>query len=73
VAFWVFRDLWRESATRWVGLCLYPALSGISLILLGAYAMTTFDVVTDLVGIGGLLFGIVFFRPQRFTIAARPA
>jgi amino acid transporter len=73
VACWVFRDLWRDSPPRWIVFCLYPALSGISLILLGAYAMTTFDMVTDLVGIGGLLIGIVFFRPRRFTIAPRPA
>ncbi|HEY2446659.1 MAG TPA: APC family permease [Rhizomicrobium sp.] len=68
VAAWVFRGTWRESVARWTGLCLFPATSAISLIVLGLYAMTTFDVVTDIVGIGGLLFGIVFFRPGRFVV-----
>jgi hypothetical protein len=47
----------------------FPALSGIALIALGAYAMTTFDAVTDIVGIGGLLTGFLFFRPRRFATA----
>jgi amino acid transporter len=68
VAMWVFRGAWRESVTRWLWLCIYPALSGISLIVLGLYAMTTFDKVTDIVGIGGLIAGIVFFRPKRFVV-----
>jgi len=72
VAAWVFRRAWRESIASWIMLCAFPALSGVSLILLGLYAMTTFDMVTDLVGVGGLLFGIVFFRPRRFVVATRP-
>ncbi len=65
VAFWVFRDLRRTSMLRWTGACIFPALSGVALILLGAYAMTTFDPVTNIVGVGGLVAGIVFFRPRR--------
>jgi amino acid transporter len=68
VAFWVFRNSWRDSATRWIVAALFPALSGIALIVLGAYAMTTFDLITDIIGIGGLMAGIVFFRPRRFAI-----
>ncbi|HEY1707544.1 MAG TPA: APC family permease [Rhizomicrobium sp.] len=69
VAFWVFRDLRHEHFTRWLWLAIYPALSGLSLILLGIYAMTTFDRVTNIVGIGGLVAGIVFFRPRRFVLS----
>jgi amino acid transporter len=69
VAFWVFRNAWRDSATRWMVAAFFPALSGIALIALGAYAMTTFDAVTDIVGIGGLLTGFLFFRPRRFATA----
>jgi amino acid transporter len=68
VAFWVFRNSWRDSATRWIVAALFPALSGIALIVLGAYAMTTFDLITDIIGIGGLMAGIFFFRPRRFAI-----
>ena len=72
VAMFVFRGEWRKSFGRWLWLCVYPAASGISLIVLGIYAMTTFDAVTDIVGIGGLIAGIVFFRPKRFVVKATP-
>jgi len=69
VAFWVFRNRQGQSAARWIAVAVFPAVSGIALIALGAYAMTTFDAVTDVVGIGGLLAGIVFFRPRQFAVA----
>jgi hypothetical protein len=72
VAFWMFRKCSRDSAARWIVAALFPALSGIALIALGAYAMTTFDLITDIIGVGGLLAGIVFFRPRRFVIGSRP-
>lgn len=62
----------KESALRWIGFCVYPALSGILLIALGLYALTTFDSVTNAVAIGGLTAGILLFRPHRFVIAAVP-
>jgi amino acid transporter len=65
VAAWVFR---REPGLRRLTLCIFPALSGTALIALGVYAITTFDMVTNIVGIGGLIAGIIFFRPQRFII-----
>jgi amino acid transporter len=73
VAATVFRDAYRESVGRWLWLCVFPALSAILLIVLGLYALTTFDLVTKCVGLGGLALGIVFFRPRRFTIQGVPA
>lgn len=70
VAAYVFRGVWRESFARWLALSLLPALSGVVLIVLGVYAVTTFDLVTNIVGIGGLAAGILFFRPRRFVLAA---
>jgi amino acid transporter len=68
---WAFRRVWRESLPQWLGLALFPALSGIVLLALGAYAISTFDLITNAVGIGGLIAGVVFFRPQgRATAAA---
>jgi amino acid transporter len=69
VAAWEFRNDWRQSLGRWIGLCLFPALSAAVLIVLGIYALTTFDRVTNIVALGGLAAGIVFFRPRRFVIA----
>lgn len=73
VAAWVFRNSYKESLTRWIVLSLFPALSALMLMGLGAYAITTFDLVTNIVGIGGFVVGIVFFRPQRYLSAKLPA
>jgi hypothetical protein len=75
VAAGVFRNEWRLSILRWLGLAVFPALSALMLIVLGFYAIATFDKVTDVVAIGGLIAGIVFFRPRRFVVKApaRPA
>ena len=70
VAAYAFR---KETPLRWLWLCAFPAASGILLIVLGLYAITTFDLVTNAVGIGGLLAGVLFFRPRRFVIAAAPS
>jgi amino acid transporter len=69
VAAYEFAGLRRESIARWLTFCIFPALSGISLIGLGIYALTTFDRTTNIVGIGGLIAGIAFFRPRRFVVA----
>jgi amino acid transporter len=68
VALWVFRNEWRQSVLRWIVLALFPAFSAVVLIVLGVYAIATFDKVTDVVAIGGLIIGIVFFRPRRFVV-----
>jgi amino acid transporter len=73
VAARAFHGLRRGNARRWLLLSVYPALSGLSLIGLGIYAMTTFDMVTNIVGLGGLAIGIVFYRPGRFRAWAPAA
>lgn len=72
VAAWVMRDTYRESVAKWIGLCLFPAASAIFLFAMALYAITTFNFVTNLVGIGGLAIGIVFFRPRRTAIPTQP-
>jgi amino acid transporter len=59
-----FRAVYRESILRWLAIAMFPALSGLALIGLGIYAIATFDLITKILGIGGLVAGIVFFRPQ---------
>jgi amino acid transporter len=61
---WAFRVAYRESTLRWLGIAVFPALSGLALIGLGIYAIATFDLITKIIGMGGLAAGIVFFRPQ---------
>lgn len=73
VAAWVMRDLYRESVPKWIGLCLFPAASAIFLFAMALYAITTFNLITNIVGIGGLVIGIVFFRPGRTVVPTAPA
>jgi amino acid transporter len=66
VCAWVYRDSFRESVGTFIVYVVFPALSAIALISLGLYAISTFNMTTKIVGIGGLLIGIVFFRPQGY-------
>ena len=68
VAAWRFR---REAGVKWFALCLFPGVSGLMLIGLGVYAITTFNLVTQIVGVGGFLIGILFFRPGRYGAAEK--
>lgn len=72
VAAWVMRDAYRVSVLRWVGLCLFPGASALFLFAMAIYAMTTYNMVTNIVGIGGLIAGIVFFRPTRAGLPRAP-
>src|SRR5580692_5399638 len=70
VAAWTFR---REAGLRWLALSLFPGLSGLTLIGLGVYAITTFNLVTQIVGVGGFVLGILFFRPGRYRVSEQAA
>jgi amino acid transporter len=70
VCAWSYRDSLKESAATFIGYVIFPALSAISLIVLGLYAISTFNMTTKIVGIGGLLIGIVFFRPKGYASAS---
>jgi amino acid transporter len=64
VCAWVYRDTYKQSAGRFALYAVYPFLSAAVLIILGIYAITTFDNLTKIVGIGGLFIGVVLFRPK---------
>jgi amino acid transporter len=61
-----YRNSYRESIGTFIGYVIFPGLSAIALFILGIYAITTFNLTTQIVGIGGLLLGIVFFRPRGY-------
>jgi len=66
VCAWVYRDSLKDSVATFIGYVVFPGLSAITLIVLGLYAISTFNMTTKIVGIGGLLIGIVFFRPNGY-------
>jgi len=59
-AAWIFRDCYKISIARWLALCLFPAVSSITLIGLGLYAVSTFDRWTNVIGIGSFALGLAF-------------
>jgi predicted lysophospholipase L1 biosynthesis ABC-type transport system permease subunit len=61
-----YRDSYRESVWAWLFYAVYPFLSAISLFVLGIYAISGYNLVTKIVGIGGLAIGILFFRPSGY-------
>jgi amino acid transporter len=63
VCAFAYRDSYKSSLATFIGYAVFPALSAIALFVLGIYAITTFNLTTQIVGIGGLAIGIVFFRP----------
>jgi amino acid transporter len=63
VCTWAYRDTYKTSMATFLGYAVFPGLSAIALFVLGIYAITTFNLTTQIVGIGGLLIGIVFYRP----------
>ncbi|MDD2876204.1 MAG: APC family permease [Acidiphilium sp.] len=64
---WVYRDSFKAMSWDAVQYAAFPALSGIALIILGLYAISTFNLTTKIVGVGGLLIGIVFYRPSGYS------
>ena len=57
-----FRGSWRTSWGEWAVYCAFPLGSALALIVLAIYAVASFDRLTAIVGVGGLLAGALFFR-----------
>jgi len=74
---WLYRDTRRTDPRAFLICAVFPALSAAALIVLALYALTTFDTLTRVVGIGGLIVGVLFLRPRGYrggpqTGAAQP-
>ncbi|MBU6397109.1 MAG: APC family permease [Rhodospirillales bacterium] len=63
VCAWVYR---KSTGFTFVEYVIFPTLSAIALIGLGIYAITTYNMIVNVVGIGGLAIGIVFYRPKGY-------
>jgi amino acid transporter len=63
---WLFRDARRDDPLSFFAYAVFPALSAVALIGLALYALTTFDTLTRVVGVGGLLLGVAFLRPRGY-------
>jgi amino acid transporter len=56
---WHFRHSARRSVPELVMLMLWPLTSALFLIFIAIYSVPTFDLTTNLVGIGGIVVGVV--------------
>lgn len=76
VCAWAYRDAYKTSLASFIGYAVFPFVSAVALIILGIYAIYGFNMTTKIVGVGGLLIGIVFYRPngygRRLTALAGP-
>jgi amino acid transporter len=61
-----YRDSYKTSPGAFIGYVIFPGLSALALFGLGIYALTTYNLTTQIVGIGGLAIGIIFFRPNGY-------
>jgi amino acid transporter len=66
VCAWVYRDSYKTSPGTFVQYVVYPALSALALFGLGIVALIGFNWTIRIVGVGGLLLGIVFYRPSGY-------
>jgi len=66
---WLFRDTYRSDPLTFFTYAMFPGLSAVSLIVLAVYALTTFDTLTRIVGLGGLVLGVLFIRPHGYRSA----
>lgn len=56
---WHYREKLGSGAYEAVSYVLWPLLSALFMVFVAVYSIPTFDRVTNILGIGGLLFGIV--------------
>ena len=70
---WLFRGSRKSDPGAFMAYAVFPALSAASLVVLAIYAFTTFDNLTRIVGLGGLLLGAVFIRPRGYGRKAASA
>jgi amino acid transporter len=66
VCAWVYRDRLKTSFWGSVQYVVFPALSALTLFGLGLYALSTYNTTVKIVGIGGLVLGILFYRPSGY-------
>ena len=59
---WLYRNTYRHSLATFLQYAVATGLSAIALITLGVYAISTFNTTTRVVGIGGLVAGVLFYR-----------
>lgn len=58
---WFFRQEARESVSNFITLFLWPLISSCFMAFIGIYSAFTFDLMTTIIGVGGVAIGIIPF------------
>ncbi|WP_080744849.1 APC family permease [Cupriavidus necator] len=56
---WYYRDMLRSTVWSAITHVIWPTLSGLFLFFIAIYSIPTFDMITNIVGIGGIVIGVV--------------
>jgi amino acid transporter len=69
---WHFRSTAFKSLESAVFLFLWPVVSSVFLVFIACYSVPTFDLVTNLVGLGGIAVGVVPYAINRRRSSRQP-
>jgi hypothetical protein len=64
---WHYRLKLRCGITQGITYVLWPLLSGVFMVFIAVYSIPTFDLITNLLGAGGLLIGFIPLLLNRRT------
>lgn len=64
---WHYRFKFRCGVTQAITYVLWPLLSGVFMVFIAVYSIPTFDLITNLLGAGGLLIGFIPLLLNRRT------
>jgi len=70
---WFYRKQLGAGVGRAITHVIWPAVSGVFLFFIALYSIPTFDLVTNIVGMGGIAIGAIPLFLNRRKIWARPA
>ena len=69
---WHFRSTAFKSLESAVFLFMWPVVSSVFLVFIACYSVPTFDLVTNLVGLGGIAVGVVPYAINRRRYGGKP-
>ncbi len=56
---WHYRGKLQEGAYNIISYVLWPLVSALFMVFIAVYSLTTFDVLSSVMGIGGIAMGVV--------------
>ena len=70
---WHYRKELKDGVYNAVSYVLWPLLAGLFMVFIAVYGIRTFDLITNILGIGGILIGFVPLFLSGWRAALQPA